>query len=180
MKNLSYTLSCIKKDVYTFLFYFLHLSCSHSSHSLCYPSLGLSNSSLTLWLRAQPFLSGRCPFFRALHLGIKFSLHPASFLFGTQQHLTHPPVKSSTLPLRKVAPQHTIFTSYCIISLWDSATAHSPSSKELNLSSQEDACFLGCCTLAYNLHFILCHPSLGLSKSLLTLRQRARPFLSGG
>ena len=28
MKKLSYTLSCIKQDVYTFLFYFIHLSCS--------------------------------------------------------------------------------------------------------------------------------------------------------
>ena len=66
---------------------------------LRHPSLGLNNSSLTLRQRAQPFLSGRCPFFRVLHLGIKFSLHPASSLFGTQQQLTHPPVKSSTLPL---------------------------------------------------------------------------------
>ena len=66
---------------------------------LRHPSLGLNNSSLTLRLRAQLFLSGRWPFFRALHLGIKFLLHPASSLFGTQQQLTHPPVKSSTLPL---------------------------------------------------------------------------------
>ena len=48
MKKLSYTLSCIKQNVYTFLFYFLRLSCSYSSHSLHHPSLGLSNSSLTL------------------------------------------------------------------------------------------------------------------------------------
>ena len=91
--------------------------------------------------RAQPFLSGRCPFFRELHLGILFSLYPASSLFGTQQQLTHPPVKSSTLPLSKmtvfqgVVPWHTIFTSSCIIPLWDSATVHSPSGKELNPSS---------------------------------------------
>ena len=95
-----------------------------------------------------------CPFFRALHLGIKFSLHPASSLFGTQQQLTHPPAKSLTLPLRKmpvfqgVAPWHKIFASSCVIPLWDSATAHSPSGKELNPSSQEDARFSGCCTLA--------------------------------
>ena len=100
----------------------------------------------------------------------------ASSLFGTQQQLTHPPVKSSTLPLRKmpvfqgVAPWHTIFTSSCVIPLWDSATAHSPSGKELNPSSQEDACFSGHCTSASNFHFILRHPSLGLSNSLLTLR----------
>ena len=162
--------------LYTFLFYFLRLSCSYSSHSLHHPSLGLSNSSLTLRQRAQPFLSGRCPFFRALHLGIQFLLHPASSLFGTQQQLTYPPVKNSTLPLRKmpvfqgVPPWHKIFTSSCVIPLWDSATAHSPSGKELNPSSQEDARFSGRCTSAYNFHFILRHPSLGLSNSSLTLR----------
>ena len=130
-------LSCTK-HVYTLLLHFLRLSCSHSFRSLRHPSLGLSNSSITLrlnpssqedtrfsgrctlvynfhfilrhpslglnkisltfWQRAQPFLSGRCPFFRELHLGIKFLLHPASSLFETQQQLTHPPVKSSTLP----------------------------------------------------------------------------------
>ena len=83
MKKLSYTLSCIKQNVYTFLFYFLHFSCSYSSHSLHHPSLALSSSSLTFRLGAQPFLSGRCPFFRALHLGIQFSFHPASSLLGT-------------------------------------------------------------------------------------------------
>ena len=104
------------------------------------------------------------------------SLIPASSLFGTQQQLTHPPVKSLTLRLRKmpvfqgVAPWHTIFTSSCAIPLWDSATAQSPSCKELNLSSHEDAHFSGRCTLAYKFHFILCHPSLGLSNSSLTLR----------
>ena len=146
-------LSCTK-HVYTFLFHFLRLSCSHSPGSLRHPSLGLSNSSLTVRQRAQPFLSGRCPFFRALHLGIKFSLHSASSLFGTQQQLTHPPAKSSTLPLRKmpvfqgVGPWHKIFTSSCVIPLWDSTTAHSPSGKELNPCSQEDVRFSGRCTLA--------------------------------
>ena len=57
-----------------------------------------------------------------------------------------------------------------VIPLWDSAAAHSPSGKELNPSSQEDARFSGRCTLAYNFHFILRHPSLGLSNSSLTLR----------
>ena len=66
---------------------------------LRHPSLELNNSSLTLRQRAQPFFSGRCPFFRVLHLGMKFLLHPASSFFGTQQQLTHPPVKVSTLPL---------------------------------------------------------------------------------
>ena len=53
-----------------------------------------------------------------------------SSLFGTQQQLTHPPAKSSTLPLRKmpvfqgVAPWHTNFILSCIISLRDSAKAH--------------------------------------------------------
>ena len=69
-----------------------------------------------------------------------FFSFPASSLFGTQQQLTHPPVKSSTLPLRKmpvfqgVAPRHTIFTSSCVIPLWDSATTHLPSGKESFLS----------------------------------------------
>ena len=58
----------------------------------------------------------------------------------------------------------------CVIPLWDLAPAHSPSSKKLNPSSQEDALFSGRCTLACNFHFILRHPSLGLSNSLLTLR----------
>ena len=73
-----------------------------------------------------------------------FFSFPASSLFGTQQQLTHRPVKSSTLPLMKmpvfqgVAPRHTFFTSSCVIPLWNSAKAHSPSGKELNPSSQED------------------------------------------
>ena len=58
----------------------------------------------------------------------------------------------------------------CIIPLWESATAHSPSGKELNPSSQEDARFSGRCTSAYSFHFNLRHPSLGLSNSSLTLR----------
>ena len=101
--------------------------------------------SSTLPLREMPVFQG---------VGIQFSLHPAPSLFGTQQQLTHPLAKSSTLPLRKmpvfqgVAPWHKIFTSSCVIPLWDSATAHSPSGKELNPSSQEDARFSGLCTLA--------------------------------
>ena len=48
-------------------------------------------------------------------LAYNFLLHPASSLFRAQQQLTHPPVKSSTLLLRRihvfqgVAPWHTIF-----------------------------------------------------------------------
>ena len=89
----------------------------------------------------------------------------APSLFGTQHLLTHPPVKSSTLPLRKmpvfqgVPPWHTIFTSPCVIPLWDSATVHSSSGKELNSSSQEDTRFSGRCTLAYN---FLLHPASSL------------------
>ena len=68
-----------------------------------------------------------------------FFSFPASSLFGTQQQLTHPPVKSSTLPLRKmpvfqgIAPRQTIFTSSCVIPLWDSATVLSPYSKHFKL-----------------------------------------------
>ena len=40
----------------------------------------------------------------------------------------------------------------CIIPLWDSATAHSPSCKDRNPSSQEDAHFSGHCTSACNFH----------------------------
>ena len=90
---------------------------------LRHPSLGLSNSSLTLRQRAQPFLSGRCPFFRALHLGIQFSLHPASSLFGTQQQLTHPPLKSSNFPLLKNHVSQgllfvNVLTLSCLSYLW--------------------------------------------------------------
>ena len=66
-----------------------------------------------------------------------------------QQRTTHPLVKSLILPLRKVpifqgvAPRHKIFTSSCVIPLWDSATAHSLSGKELNPSSLEESCFSG-------------------------------------
>ena len=77
MKKLSYTLSYIKQDIYTFLLCLIRLSCSHSYNSLRHTSLGFSTSSLTLRQRAQPFLSGRSPFFRALHLGTLILLYPA-------------------------------------------------------------------------------------------------------
>ena len=63
-----------------------------------------------------------------------------------------------------------ILLIFCVIPLWDSATAHSPSSKELNASSQEDTRFSGRCTSAYSFHFILRHSSLGLSNSSITHR----------
>ena len=50
------------------------------------------------------------------------------------------------------------------------SNTHSPSGRELNPSSQEDASFSGLCTLAYKLHFILRHPSLELSSSSFTFR----------
>ena len=126
MKNLPYILSCIKKDVYTFLFYFLRLLVV----------ILLILCVIPLW-----------------------DSSPA-----------HPPsIRSSTLPLRKipvfqgVAYRQTNLTLSCVIPLWDSATAHSPSGEKLN-------CFSGRSTSAYNFHFILRHPSLGLSNSSLTLR----------
>ena len=70
-----------------------------------------------------------------------FSFSASSFL-GTQHQLTTPPVKSTTLPLRKmlilqgVAHRQTNFTLSCVIPLWDSGTAHSSSDKKLNPSSQ--------------------------------------------
>ena len=179
MKNLSYTLSCIQKDVYTVLFYFLRLSCSHSSHSssslfgsqqqFIHPSV----KSSTLPFRKIPVFQGVAPrhtiFTSSCVISLQgtatahspsgkdlnpssqedacfsgrctsaytFLLHPASSLFGTQQQLTHPPVKSSTLSFKKipvfqgVAPRHTLFTSSCVIPLWDSATVQSPSGKGL-------------------------------------------------
>ena len=89
------------------------------------------------------------PFLFSSSVMQSFFSFPASSLFGTQQQLTHPPVKSSTLPLRKmpvfqgVAPRHTIFTSSCVIPLWDLATAHSRYGKELKLPSLEKSCFSG-------------------------------------
>ena len=41
----------------------------------------------------------------------------------------------------------------CAISVWDSATAHSPCSKELNPSSQEDARFSGRIVLLIFSHY---------------------------
>ena len=97
---------------------------AYNFHSILrHLSLGLSNSSLTLRQRAQSFLSGRCLFFRALHLGIHFLLHPASSLFGTQQQLTHPPIKSTNFPLLKNHVSQgllfvNVLTLSCLGSLW--------------------------------------------------------------
>ena len=122
------------------------------------------------------------PFLFSLSVLQSFFSFPASSLFGTQQQLTHPPVKSSTLLLmnmpvfRGVAPWHTIFTSSCVIPLWDSATAHSPSSKKLNASSQEDTHFSGSCTLAYNFQVILCVAYFYSEKPPLFQRSVAQDF----
>ena len=105
-----------------------------------------------------------------------FFLFSVSSLFGTQQQLTHSPVKSSTLPFGKmpvfqgVAHRQINFTLSYVSPLCDSATAYSPSVKELKPSLQEGARFSGCCTSVYNFHFILRHLPLGLSNSSLTLR----------
>ena len=120
----------------------------------------------------------RCLYFPFLSSSVlqSFFSFSASSLFGTQQRLTHPPVKSSTLPLRKipifqgVRHRQTYFTLSYVIPLWDSTKAHSPSSKQLNPFSQEDARFSGRWALVCNFQFILRHPSLGLSSSSLILR----------
>ena len=115
------------------------------------------------------------PVFRALHFGIQFSLDPASSLFGTQQQLTHPPVKSSTLSLRKMPvfqgaiPWHTIFTSSCVIPLWDSATVCSPSGKELHPSSLNQSCFSGL-IVVWCSHIILTGLSLFWCSPILIIK----------
>ena len=89
MKNLSYRLSCIKKDVYTFLFYFLRLSCSHSSHSLHHPSFGFQLTHPSVKSSTLPLT--KMPFFRAFHIGKLISLYPAPSLLG---------LRNSSLTLR--------------------------------------------------------------------------------
>ena len=104
-----------------------------------------------------------------------FFSFPALSFFGTQQQLTHPLVKCSTLPLRKmpvfqgVAPCHTIFTSSCVITLWDSATAHPPSDKELNPSSFNQSCFSGL-IVVWCSHIILTGLSLFRCSPMLLIK----------
>ena len=89
------------------------------------------------------------PFLFSSSVMQSFFSFPASSLFGTQQQLTHRTLMSLILPIRKtpvfqgVAPRHRIFTSPCVIPLWDSATAHALPVKEFNPSSQEDTVFQG-------------------------------------
>ena len=127
MKNLSYTLSCIKKDVYTFLFSFILFI-------LCV---------IPFWDSATN------------HSPSGKELNPSSL---------------EMLVFQGVADRETNFTLSCVIPLRDSATAQSPSGEKHNPSSQEDARFSVRYTSGYNFYFILCHPSLGLSNSSLTLR----------
>ena len=88
-----------------------------------HPSLELSTRWLTLRQKDQTFFLGRCLFFRFLLFDIQLLLYLASLLFGTQQQLTEPPVKSSTLALRKMfVPQdwllRNILTLYSVVALW--------------------------------------------------------------
>ena len=107
---------------------------------------------------------------------VSLVLSNASSLFGTRLQLTHPLLKSSTLPLRKmsvfqgVASEHINFTLSCIIFLWNSATVHSPSGKDFHPSSQNNARFPGHCISANQFHFILPHSSLGLSNSSINFQ----------
>ena len=102
MKKLSCISSYIKQDVYNFLFNFFRLFCSHYSHSLRHPSLGLSTRLLTLRQTAQALLSRKIPFFRVLHLRMLISLYPALSLFETQYQLTHHSVMNSAFPFMKM------------------------------------------------------------------------------
>ena len=90
-----------------------------------------SSKELNPSFQEDAHFSGRCT---STNLGIHFSLHLVSYLFGTQQQLSQSLVKSSNLRLRKIP------------------------------------LFSGRCTLTYNFHFILLHPSLGLNNSSVTLR----------
>ena len=56
-------------------------------------------------------------------------------------------------PFQGVAHRQTNFTLSCVIPLWDSATAHSPSGKELILSSLEESCFSGLIVLLMFSHY---------------------------
>ena len=143
--------------------------------SLClYKSLAKNEKSF-LYIELHQTRCLYFPFLFPSSVLLSFFSFPASSLFRTKHHLTHPPVKSSTLPLRKmpifqgIAQWQTNLTLSCVIPLWDSATAHSSSGEELNPSSHEDAHFSGRCTSAYNFHFILRYPSFGLSNNSLTL-----------
>ena len=89
----------------------------------------VGNSSLTLQHKVKPFLLGRYPFLRALHLDILISLYPASSLFETQHQLTHRPAKSSALPLSNMSVsqgvlQDIMFSYYPALALFNLVLTH--------------------------------------------------------
>ena len=49
------------------------------------------------------------PIFQGTALAILITLYPALSLFETQHQLTHPPVKSSVLTLRKMSVSQDVF-----------------------------------------------------------------------
>ena len=75
------------------------------------------------------------------------------------------------------APWHINFTLSCVISLWDSAPAHSPSGEEFNPSSQEYVLFSGR-TSRHNVFILSCvgtlwfgtHPYFSLVKDIYYLK----------
>ena len=148
MKKLSHALSCIKPNVYVFLFYFFRLYCSCSSRTLRHPSLGLSSSLLTSGKELNPSSQEDARFSSVTPRRTIFTSSCVIPPWGSAQ-LTPPSVKSSTLPLRKipvfqgVAPWHTNFTLPCVIPLWDSATAQSPSEKSSNFPLWKNHISLG-------------------------------------
>ena len=109
MKKLSYTLNCIKQNVYTFLSYFLRLSCSYSSHSLHHLPLGLCNSSLPSGKEFNPSsqedarFSGRCTSAYNFHFIL---CHPSSNFPLLKNHVSQ--------GLLFVG----VFTLSCLGSLW--------------------------------------------------------------
>ena len=116
------------------------------------PSHSLSGKELNPFSKEDVRLSGCCALAYKFHFILR---RPSLGLSNSSLTLRQ---KSSTLPLRKmpvfqgVATWHTNFTFSCFIPLWDLAAAHSPSSKELNPSSQEDARLSRCCALIYKFH----------------------------
>ena len=123
-KDKKNALVCKPNNAYkTFLFFLFLMILFYSSHSLRHPSLGLNTSSLTLRQRAQVFLPGRYPFFRALRLGILISLYHVSSFFETQHQLTHPPIKGLNPSYQEYvrfsghSSGHSIFILSCVGSL---------------------------------------------------------------
>ena len=145
--------------------------------------------SLTFPLRKIPVFQGVAPrhtFFTSscvIPLWDSATIH-SPYIWPTFNKLNNnPPVKSSTLPLRKmsvfrgVALRNTIFPSSCVIPLWDSATAHSPADKELKLSSLEESCFLGL-IVCQRSHSILHRLSLVCYSTILIIKSICQFILS--